>query len=71
MGEEKAEEIQAAEEILAGGESAARDEDATSSNSLDFIGDSTVVDQAPPHRLGTTTIPGHKRMARGERLPIC
>jgi hypothetical protein len=46
MGEEKAEETQAAAEAenLSTGEPAASDEDATNSNSLDFTGDSTVTD---------------------------
>lgn len=52
MDEEKAERAQTAEETRAGGEPAARDEDATSSNSLDFTGDSTVIDQAPAPQVG-------------------
>lgn len=51
MGEEKVEETQATEEILAGGKPTASDEDTTSSNSLDFTGDSTV-DQAPAPQVG-------------------
>lgn len=47
MDEEKAEKTQTAEETRAGREPAARDEDATSSDSLDFTGDRTVSDQVP------------------------
>ena len=52
MGEEKVEETQTTEEILAGGKSTASDEDTTGSNSLDFSGDSTVNDQAPAPQVG-------------------
>jgi hypothetical protein len=52
MDEEKAEKTQTAEETLAGREPAARDEDATSSNSLDFTGDSTIIDQVLAPQVG-------------------
>jgi len=52
MGEEKAEETQTAEETLAGGKPASSDEDTTSSNSLDFTGDSPASDQAPAPQIG-------------------